>query len=145
MSSSKVEAQITWSGSNTKTLSTNNWVISDELPFNVEDWRGAVQFRADNTGTPANGDTVEIRYLYTAGDLDNGGGANDYPDVNTSGSTAARGEVAAILDTYNNYDPDGVVVTVNTATKGVKIAARAAQGATRPIVVSCRYIAHRPQ
>lgn len=146
MASSKSESQITWSTSNTKTLSTNSWVISDELLFNVEDWSGMIQFRADNSGTPASGDTVEIRYLYTVGDLDNGGGpTNDYPDANTSGSTVSRSELAVLLDTYNNYDPDGSAVPVNTAAKGVKIAARAAQGATRAIVLSARFISHRPQ
>lgn len=145
MASSKPESQITWGGANTKTLNTNNWFVSDELLFNIEDWDGGVQFRVDNSGTPASGDTVEIRYLYTSGDVDNGGGANDYPDVNTAGSTAATAEGAAFLDTYNNYDPDGVFVEVNTAAKGVKIAARAAQGATRSIVLSARYIAHRGQ
>lgn len=145
MASSRTETQVPWGGSNTKSLNTNSWFVTDEVLFNGEDWDGEVQIRADNSGTPASGDTVEVRILYTAGDLDNGGGPNDYPDVNTAGSTAARAEFAALLDTYNNYDPDGTTVPVRTGHKGFKIAARAAQGATRAITLAVRLITHRPQ
>lgn len=145
MASSRTETQVLWSSSNTKSLNSNSWFVSDAVSFNIEDWDGEIQIRADNSGTPASGDTVEIRILYTAGDLDNGGGGDDYPDVNTSGSTAAQASFAAFLDTYNNYDPDGTSVPVRTANKGFKIAARAAQGATRAVTLAVRLITHRPQ
>jgi len=145
MASSRVETQVTWSSANTKSLNSNSWFVSDAIPFNAEDWEAELQIRADNSGTPASGDTVEVRILYTAGDVDNGGGADDYPDVNTSGSTAARAELAAFLDTYSNYDPDGITVPLRTSAKGFKVACRAAQGATRAITVALRLITHRPQ
>lgn len=145
MASSRVETQILWGGANTKSLNTNNWFVSDEVSFHAEDWDGEIQFRVDNSGTPASGDTVEIRLLYTTGDLDNGGGPNDYPDVNTSGSTAARAEFAVHLDTYNSYDPDSTTVPVRTGHKALKVAARAAQGSTRAITLAVRLITHRPQ
>lgn len=143
MAVSKVEQQVTWSAANTKSLSTANWFVSDEILLNDNDWEGAVQLRADNSGTPASGDTVEVRILYTVGDLDAGGGANDYPDANTSGTTAAQANFLASLDTYGNYDPDGKLVPIDTSAKGFKIAARAAQGATRAVTFAARLIVHR--
>src|SRR5574337_1161550 len=90
MASSRVETQIQWGGANTKSLSTTSWFISDAVSFNAEDWEAELQIRADNSGTPASGDTVEIRLLYTVGDLDNGAGADDYPDANTSDRKSTR-------------------------------------------------------
>src|SRR5574337_1617780 len=145
MASSRVETQIQWGGANTKSLSTTSWFISDAVSFNAEDWEAELQIRAENSGTPASGDTVEIRLLYTVGDLHNGAGADDYPDANTSGTTAALADPATVLDTYNNYDPDGTTVPPRTSAKGFKLAARAAQGATRAVTLAVRMVAHRPQ
>lgn len=143
MAVSKVEQQITWSAANTKSLSTTSWFISDEITLNDSDWEGAIQLRADNSGTPASGDIVEVRILYSVGDLDAGGGANDYPDANTSGTTAAQANFLCLLDTYNNYDPDGRLCPIDTPPKAFKIAARAATGTTRAITLSARLITHR--
>lgn len=143
MAVSKVETQITWAAANTKSLNSTSWFVSDEITLNDSDWEGGIQFRADNAGTPASGDTVEIRILYSVGDLDAGGGANDYPDANTSGTTAAQANFLALLDTYSNYDPDSKFCPIDTAPKAFKIAARAAQGATRAITLSGRLITHR--
>ncbi len=141
---SKVETQVTWAAANTKTLNTNNWVVSDEVTLNDSDWSALVYIRADNSGTPADGDTVELRLLPTAGDVDNGGGADDYPDVNTSGATAAQSMFLAMLDTYGAYDPDTCPVVLDSLPfSKFKIAARAAQGATRNIVLSVRVKTHR--
>lgn len=143
MAASKVETQILWSSSNTKTLNSNNWFVSDEVTLDDSDWDGIIYARADNSGTPASGDTVDIRILYTAGDVDNGGGGNDYADVNTSGSTAARANVLMFLDTYNNYDPDTSAAPINLSGKKFKIAARAPQGGSRSIVLALRLVTHR--
>ena len=50
---------------------------------------------ADAVQSALNGDTVEVRILYTAGDVDNGAGSDDYADANTSGTTAVRGRIPA--------------------------------------------------
>lgn len=138
MAATKQATQVQWGGANTKTLSTNNWVVSDEITLNDQDWEIMAYARADNSGTPASGDTVEIRVLYTAGDVDGGGGANDYPDLNTSGTTGAQAELLGVLDTYSNYDPDTFMRPVAGTPPAIKFAARAAQGATRNIVLAMR-------
>lgn len=143
MAVSKVEQQITWSAANTQSLNSVNWFVSDAITLNDSDWEGSIQLRADNSGTPASGDTVEVRILYSVGDVDNGGGANDFPDANTAGTTASQANFLAMLDTYNNYDPDSKVVPIDTAPKAFKIAARAAQGGTRAITLAARLITHR--
>ena len=138
MAATKQATQVVWGGANTKTLSTNSWVISDEITLDDQDWEIMAYARGDNQGTPAAGDTVEIRALYTAGDVDNGGGSSDYPDLNTSGSTASQAELLGVLDTYANYDPDTFVRPVSGTSPTVKFAARAAQGATRNIILAMR-------
>lgn len=143
MAVTKVETQITWSSSNTITLNSNNWVVSDEVSLDDADWEGLIAARADNAGTPASGDTVEVRILYTAGDVDNGGGANDYPTMNTGGSTGAQATRLMVLDTYANYDPDFKVVPIHVAAKKFKLAARAAQGGTRNVTCAFRLVTHR--
>lgn len=137
MAASRQEIQVTWSAANTKTLNTNNWVVSDEITLNVDDWNAFINVRGDNQGTPASGDEVELRLLPTTGDVDNGAGADDYPDVNTAGSTGS-GVLLGVIDTYNRYDPDWVSRRIETAPKKCKLAARAKQGATRNIVIAAR-------
>jgi len=124
-------------------MTTNNWYVSDEITLDAADWSAGIAVRADNAGTPASGDQVEVRVLYTNGDVDNGGGANDYPTMNTSGATGAQGNYLCLLDTYSNYDPDQTYRAVDATAKGVKLAARAYQGATRNITLAARLITHR--
>lgn len=139
----KEEIPVLWGGAATKTLNTNNWVVSDEVTLNVSDFAALLVARADNASTPGSGDEVELRALYTVGDVDNGGGADDYPDVNTAGATASGAPLIGLLDTYNRYDPDWIQRPLNTSCKKFKIAARAKQGATRNITIAIRIGTHR--
>jgi len=138
---SKPETQITWTGAATITLADGNWHESDPVLFDVSDWDGHVVVRAQNAGVPASGDIVEVRLLYTSGDLDAAAGPDDYPA--TVGANAPAATLGPTLDTYNNVNPDFVDFAVATGAKGFKLAVRAPQGATNNITIAARLITHR--
>lgn len=142
MPSVKVETQIQWSAADLVTLNTNNRVDSDAVALNVEDWRGAVQISADNAGTPASGDVVDVYVKWTAGDVLGDTGA-DY-------DTDEHAEWLCRLDTYPSNtpgeDPARKTVPLAVAGKtGLKLSVVAAQGATRSVVLRARLVTHRPQ
>lgn len=138
MASTKNETVVNFSSSAEITLNDNNWHVSDAVAFNVEDWDAEILAWADNQGTPASGDTVDVRVLYTNGNVD-GVAGDDY--VNQD-----NGEFLALLDTYNNDDGNGVVlssVPLRTCPDGFKLAVKAAAGATRNVKFRALLQTHR--
>lgn len=142
MAASKVEIQVLWGGVFSKFMNTTSWFVSDEVTLSTDDWKAMLNARADNQGAPAAGDEVELRILYTVGDMGNEGGVDTYPDVNLAGATASGAPLLGVLDT-TRYDPDWLSASINTASKKFKIAARAKQGATRAIVLTLRVLVQR--
>jgi hypothetical protein len=138
MASTKNETQVQFSSTNEITINNTSWNLSDPVALNVEDWDAELLMWADNQGTPASGDTVEVRVLYTNGSVD-GSAGDDY--VNQD-----NGEYMALLDTYNNDDGNGVVlssVPLRTCPDGFKLAVKAAQGSTRNIKFRALLQTHR--
>lgn len=127
MASTKEANPVLWSTSATKTLSDNNWAVSDEFTLNTEDWDDHLWIKADNQGTPASGDTAQIKFL--AND-----GSNNYNSP--SGASSPQNVHLTTLDTYNNLDPDGTLVKIPAVAGKFKIAAKGNQTATRNIVLT---------
>lgn len=108
----RTELQVQWSTNNSQSISSGSNATSDAVTFSSDMKAASVQFKANNNGTPASGDTVDFYVLYTNGDPD-GTGGDEYDDA----------EVAAIamqLDT-NTVDPAKVTVPLLAAAKGCKI------------------------
>lgn len=141
MPSSKIETAITWSAAASVTAVANNaWYISDAVAFNAEDWSGEVHVYADNVGTPAAGDTLEVGILYSCGSVD-GSAGDDFVNADNC-------EFLALLDSYNNDDGTGIVsrtVPVRATAKSFKLAVRGPAVAARNIVASAALITHRGQ
>lgn len=142
MASTINEVGITWSSAASISLNTNNRQDSDAVALNVEDWDGALQISADNSGTPASGDTVDVYVKWTTGDL-LGDTGDDY-------DTDEHAQFLCRLDTYATNTPgeDPVRKTVPLAVsgkKGLKVSAVANQGATRSVTLRARLVTHRPQ
>lgn len=139
MASTKNETVVQFSAIDEITINNSNtWNLSDLVALNVEDWDAELLIWVDNQGTPTSGDTVEVRALYTNGNVD-GAAGDDY--VN-----ADNGEFLAFLDTYNNDDGNGVVlasVPVRTCPDGFKLAVKAAAGATRNVKFRALLQTHR--
>jgi hypothetical protein len=142
MASSINEQQVLWSSASSVSLSTNSRVDSDAISLNIEDWDGALQVSADNSGTPASGDTVDVYVKWTTGDV-LGDSSDDY-------DTDEHSESVCRLDTFSTNtpgeDPARMTVPLNiSGKKGLKVSVVAAQGASRAITFRARLVTHRPQ
>lgn len=142
MASSINEQQVLWSSASSVSLSTNSRVDSDAISLNIEDWDGALQVSADNSGTPASGDIVDVYAKWTTGDV-LGDSSDDY-------DTDEHAEFICRLDTFSTNTPgeDPARKTISldlSGKKGLKVSAVAAQGASRAITFRARLVTHRPQ
>jgi hypothetical protein len=141
VASSRSSTQITWSASNSTTLSSSTAVRSDAFLFNVEDWEADLQISVDNAGTPASGDIVNVAIAYTSGDI-LGDSANDY-------DTTEHAEKLGTLDTFSTNtpgeDPARRTYPIRTAGLGFQVIVDAPQAASRNIVVRAMVVTHRPQ
>ena len=139
MASTREETQITWSSASSISVSSSSNSTSDAFAFNASDWSAAIQINADNNGTPASGDTVDVYILWTTGDI-LGDSGDDY-------DTVEHAQRLCRLDTYATNTPgeDPARVTIpldNIAAKGFKIYA-ANNSAGRAITVRARIITQR--
>lgn len=114
MAISKNRQQIEWSSSDSTSVSSGSTATSDAVTPSATVFRGSVQIKADNGGTPASGDTLDVYILYTTGDPDAD------PDSSDEYDTAAHGEYLFELDT-NAEDPAIKTAEINVACKGFKI------------------------
>lgn len=109
------EQQVTWSSSNSVSVSADGSQTSDAVTLSTTTFAAMVTLKADNNGTPASGDTVDFYALLTCGDPD-GAGADEYPNDDSDGTFLAR------LDT-NADDPAVATVSLPVA-KAVKLYAK---------------------
>lgn len=142
MPSSINEQQVQWAAAASITLADNNRHDSDAITFNVEDWDGSVQISADNLGTPASGDTVDVYVKWSNGDI--------LGDTGDDFDTDEHAEFLCRLDTYPTNTPGEdparkTVPLMISGKKACKLSVVAAQGATRNIAVRARLVTHRPQ
>lgn len=141
MASSRASNAVNWSASPSTTLA-GSAVTSDAFLFDVEDWQASLQVNADNAGTPASGDWVDVWVAYTPGDTLGNAGTHDY-DSTEHATYLGR------LDTYATNtpgeDPARASYDLMTAPLGFKLILFANQGATRNVVCRAMVCTHRPQ
>jgi hypothetical protein len=126
MSIANNEIQIQWSGANSVSVSAAGNQTSDVFNFSGTAIDAMITLKADNAGTPASGDTVELHLLATCGDPD-GAGSDEFPLNDNDGI------LLAVLDTYAN-DPAIKTVACPIAKGGKLFAKNASSG--RAITVS---------
>jgi len=110
------EIQVQWSSANSVSVSAGGSQTSDAFSFSATAFDAMVTLKADNNGTPASGDRVEIYALQSCGDPD-GASATEYP------AGAGDGVLLAVLDTYAN-DPMIKTVSLPVAAPYLKIFAK---------------------
>lgn len=130
------ETQITWSAASSKSVAFGATDTSDTFSFTTNCWDASIQLSADNDGTPASGDTVEFRILYTGGDI-LGDSGDDF-------DTTEHATLLAVLDTFSTNtpgeDPARLTVPLPTvAAKGFRILA-SNKSAGRAITVRARVV-----
>ena len=132
MALTRVQTAITWSSASSIALNDTATHGSDAYTFDATDIQAAIQVYASNGGTPASGDTVNCRMLYTCGDV-LGDSGDDY-------DTARSGELIAVLDTYGTdswgENPALRTMQIPVGAKGFKLQLDAPQGNSRTI--TCR-------
>lgn len=140
MALSRYETQITWSAAQSITLNTTTLTVSDAFPIDATTIAATVQVHADNQGTPASGDTLEIYIAYSAGDI-LGDTGNDF-------DTEEHASPLMVLDTYATNTPgedpvrrSGPIAIAPTSAR--LVLKGNANIATRNIVVRARLVEKR--
>jgi len=141
MASSRVATAILWSSSASVSLNSTSAVASDAFTFNAEDWEADLQVSADNSGTPASGDYVDVWVAYTSGDLL--GDTGD--DFDTTEHAEYLGRVDTVAANTPGEDPARRTFPLRTGSKGFKVISKANQGATRAVTFRAMVSTHRPQ
>lgn len=141
MASSRNETGITWSSAAYIDITSGSNATSDAFTFNVEDWDAALTLHADNQGTPASGDTVDVYIEWSSGNVD--GSAGDDYDTPKGAQWVAR------LNTYSTdsdgEDPQQKTVALKViAAKAFKVYGKNNSGG-RTIRLRAEISTHRPQ
>ena len=122
------EWQVTWSSSNSASVSAGSTQASDAASFSATAFAAMITLKADNDGTPASGDTVDFYALLSCGDPD-GSGSDEYPNDDSDGMFLAR------LDT--NADDPAMATVVLPVAKAVKIYAKNNSSGRAVTVAAC--------
>jgi len=122
------EQQVTWSSSDSVSVTAGGTQTSDAVTFSATAFAAMVTLKADNNGTPASDDTVDFYALLSCGDPD-GSSSNEYPNDDSDGIFLAR------LDT--NADDPALATVVLPVAKAVKIHARSNASSNAITVSAC--------
>ncbi len=122
------EQQVTWSSSNSVSISAGSRQTSDGVTLSTSAFAAMITLKADNNGTPAGGDTVDFYALLSCGDPD-GSGSDEFPNDDSSGIFLAR------LDTGAD-DPALATVALPVA-KAVKLCAVSSAASNAITVSAC--------
>ena len=106
------EQQVTWSSSNSVSISAGGNETSDAVTLSTTAFAAMVTLKADNSGTPASGDTIDFYALLSCGDPD-GSGTDEFPNDDSDGIFLAR------LDT--NADDPALATVAMPIAKAVKL------------------------
>ena len=115
MAISKSNTQVTWSSATSKAVGSSSNETSDAHTFSSNSVTAMITVKADLSGTPASGDTVDFFLLYTTGDPD-AASSDEYDSV-------GHGMHIASLDT-NADDPAIKTVEIPVSAKGFKVYAK---------------------
>lgn len=110
----KQARQVYWAGAVTVSVAAGGAATSDAITPGADAVGAILQVKADNTGTPAAGDTLDVYLLMTAGDPDAATDVADEYDTINHGLFLMR------LDTSAD-DPALKSVEIPTAMKGYKV------------------------
>lgn len=108
----KTETQIEWSSADTKSVSAAGSETSDAHTLQSDTVQAWLKIQADNAGTPASGDDLDV-YVQYGGD----------PDADTTEEYDNQGDYFCTLDTYTDDPAVRVVEFVPIPGETLKITA----------------------
>lgn len=123
------EQQVTWSSANSVSVSAGSNQTSDAVTLSTSCYDAMITLKADNSGTPTSGDTVEIYALQSCGDPD-GASSTEYP------ADGDDGVLLAVLDTNTN-DPMIKTVSLPVGAPYLKLYAKSNASSNSITVSAC--------
>ena len=130
MAITRTETQVTWSASNSVSVTAGSFQTSDEINLDATCVAAQIHLKADNSTTAASDDQIDFYLLQTGGDPD-GASSDEFDTTGTSHALLLRR-----LDT-NVDDPAMATVRLPVPQKGLKLYATGADsGTTNTITVS---------
>lgn len=96
MAITRSQSQVKWSAANTQSVTAGGTNTSDAVAIDATAVALSLTVKADNAGTPASGDTIEVYVKYTTGDPD--------ADPDSADEFDSPGTLVMVLDTNAN-DP----------------------------------------
>ena len=134
MAMTRAETNVTWSSAASITVSSNTQADSDTITVDATTTAIGMVIHADNQGTPATGDYIDIYLKPSVGDVDG-----------SAGDDFATDEHATFLCRLNTFstdtpgeDPARIYVELPIAMKSFKLSHKGNQTATRNIVLRAR-------
>lgn len=128
MALSKTETQVTWSASNSVSVTAGSSQTSDTITLDATCYAASISAKADNITTPASDDQIYWWALQSSGDPD-GAGADEF---DTNGHAQFLGVTNTTLE-----DPAIMTVVLPAVNKSLKIRAEGVTaGTTNSITVS---------
>jgi hypothetical protein len=139
MASSYVQAQVTWSAAAFISANSASRFDSDVVSLNVECYEAALTISADNSGTPAAGDVLDVYLRFTTGDILGDSG----DDFDTDEHSMYLGRLDTVAANTPGEDPVRRTFQIPSVPQKFKVSVVAPQGATRAITVRARVEEHR--
>lgn len=112
MAITKPSTQVEWSGADTISVTSGATQTSDAVTIDATTVGLSLTVKADNSGTPASGDTISVYVLHSTGDPD--------VDPDDTDEYDSPGTLVAVLDTNAN-DPAIKTVMLNPTIKKMKV------------------------
>ena len=105
MAITRSENQVTWSASNSVSVTSGSSQTSDAVTLNDTCVMASITCKADNAGTPASGDIINFYWASTVGDPD-GASTDEYP------TDIADMIYLGQIDDVTVLDKDGVKIPI---------------------------------
>jgi len=134
MAITRVETQVQFSAANSITVTSNTQADSDAFTFDATTIMAGIVVSADNAGTPASGDYVDLYWKSSTGDV-LGDSGNDYE---TDEHATFLGRIDTVAANTPGEDPARKYFELPVAATAGRLSYKCNQAATRNIVLRAR-------
>lgn len=134
MATTRVETQVTFSSASSITVSSNSAATSDAVTWDATTVDAGIMVSADNAGTPSSGDTVDVWWASTTGDVLGDTGS----DYETNEHATYLGRLDTVAANTPGEDPARKWFPLPVAATGGRLVYQCAQAASRNIVLRAR-------
>lgn len=134
MAITRVETQVLFAAASSITVSSNSAANSDAITWDATTVMAGIVVSADNSGTPSSGDTVDLWWASSTGDV-LGDSGNDYE---TTEHATYLGRLDTVAANTPGEDPVRKYFDLPVAATAGRLIYQCAAAATRNIVIRAR-------